>query len=256
MVQHPVAFGILPGYNHCTTYRRAAIVGLFLLAVLRAAPQATPPGPAAEPIILKSASHAVQVDVVVNDPSGHPVHGLQKNDFVVTDNGHPRDIRIFAGEIDANQSAPSIATTVAPAMYSNRLSLRDSPIVTAIVIDAVPRPEGLPENGGRLTEASSSWWSALVRMQALDAISKMQPGEIIAIYAACPELRIVQEYTSDPGRLDASLRAFVPPSLPGTAGKKQQGTVDALVPPMLSALRKVTAGMAGASGRKSVVWIS
>jgi len=233
-----------------------AIAALFLQAVLRAVPQARPPDAAPGPIILKSTSRAVQLDVFVNDPSGRPVHGLQKNDFVVTDDGYPRDIRIFAGEIDANRTAPSSATTVPPGVYSNRLGMRGSRIVTAIVIDAVPRPDGLQKNAGIFAAFKPEFWSNLVRSQAIRAINRMEPGQTIAIYAACPDLSIVQDYTSDPDRLVASLKAFVPPRLRDAAGKKQPRTIDAFVPPMLSALRDVAGRMSGASGRKSVVWIS
>jgi VWFA-related protein len=235
-------------------YRRAAIVALFLQAVLRAAPQQRPPDSAPEPIILKSTSRAVQLDVFVDDPSGRPVHGLQKNDFVVTDNGHRRDIRIFAGEIDANQTAPSSAPP--PGVYSNRLGIRDSRIVTAIVLDAVPRPEGLQNNPGIASGLRPEAGPNIARWDAISAINRMAPGQIIAIYAVCPDLRIVQDYTSDPDRLAASLKAFVIPPLPRAAGKRQPQTIDALVPPMLSALRDVVARISGASGRKSVVWIS
>ncbi len=76
---------------------------LILSALLAAATAAAqPPEP-----ILKSSSLAVQMEVFVNDPSGHPVHGLHKNDFTITDNGRPRDIRIFSGEIDANDEPRS-----------------------------------------------------------------------------------------------------------------------------------------------------
>jgi hypothetical protein len=122
--------------------------------------------------------------------------------------------------------------------------MRDSQIVTAIVIDAVPRPEGLQKNPGMF---------ASIRPEGS---VRMAPGQIMAIYAACPELRVVQDYTSDPDRLVASLKAFVPPPLPRGAGKKEPQTIEALVPPMLSALRDVAGRMTGASGRKSVVWIS
>jgi hypothetical protein len=80
----------------------------------------------------------------------------------------------------------------------------------------------------------------------------MQPGQTIAVYATCPELRIVQDYTSDPGRLVASLMAFNPPAPP----KKEPPAIEALVPPMLQVLRDVAGRMSGASGRKSVVWLS
>jgi hypothetical protein len=209
-------------------YRWAAIVAFFLQAVLRAVPQQRPE-PAAEPIILKSTSHAVQLDVIVSDASGNPVHGLQKNDFVVTDNGHPRDIRIFGGDFDANRTG----------VYSNRLGMRDSRIVTAIVIDAVPRPDGMQKNDGIFGWSKPAFWFSMVRGQAMYAINRMEPGQIIAIYAACPDLRIVQDYTFDPDRLVAGLKAFVPPHLPDAAGKQRPSTMDALVPPMLSALRDV-----------------
>jgi hypothetical protein len=119
-------------------YRRAAIAALFLEALLLAVPQQRPPEAASEPVILKSAARIVQLEVLVNDPSGRPVHGLQKNDFVVTDNGHPRDIRIFAGEIDANRAPSTAATVPPPGVYSNRLGIRGSRIVIAIVLDLVP----------------------------------------------------------------------------------------------------------------------
>ena len=254
---HPLAFWeSLPNrYNHSKMYRRTAIVALLLQTVLRVAPQQLPLDAAPEPVILKSTSRAVQLDVFVNDPSGRPVHGLLKNDFFVTDNGRRRDIRIFAGEIDANQTAPASATTPA-GVYSNRFGMRDSRIVTAIVIDAVPRPEGLQKNPGMFASIRPEGNVRIALSQAIGAISRMAPGQIMAIYAACPELRVVQDYTSDPDRLAASLKAFVPPPLRRGAGKKEPQTIEALVPPMLSALRDVAGRMTGASGRKSVVWIS
>src|SRR5579872_5644423 len=235
-------------------YCRAAITALLLQALLRAAPQ--PPDPTPQPVVLKSTSHVVQLDVFVSDSSGRPVHGLRKNDFVITDNANPREIRIFAGEMEANQTTPSTGTAAAPGVYSNRFGMRDSPMVTAIVIDAAPRPEGLQKNPGDFRQLRMEGALNFVRWQALSAINHMAPGQIIAVYAACPELRVVQDYTSDPGRLAASLKAFVPPPPTRAAGKKQPQTIDALIPPMLSVLREVVARMSGASGRKNVVWIT
>jgi hypothetical protein len=236
--------------------RRAAIAALFLIAVLRAAPQQAPDA-ASGTLILKSASRAVQLDVFVNDAAGHPVHGLRKSDFVVTDNGHPRDVRIFSGEIDADRTAPSSAKTAPPPdMYSNRVGLLDSRIVTAIVIDAVPRPGGLQRNAGGFAPDRPDFSANIVLGPAISAINRMAPGQTIAIYAACPDLRVVQDYTSDPDRLIASLKAFVPVRAGADDCKKQPWTVDAFVPPLLSALRDVVGRMSGASGRKSVVWLS
>lgn len=134
--------------------------------------------------------------------------------------------------------------------------MQGSPILTAIVLDAVPRPEGLQKNGGMIGSRGPEFWWNMVRGQAMRAISPMGPGQTIAIYAACPDLRVVQDFTSDPGRLAASLKAFVPPPVPRGAGKNQPQAIEMFVPPMLAVLREVAGRMSGASGRKSVVWIS
>lgn len=195
--------------------RLAVVAALVLLAAPRAFPQP----------ILKSSSHVVQMDVLVVDASGNPVHGLQQKDFAVTDNGHARDIQIFAGEIDADETAPRV--------FSNRLGLKDSRIVTAIVIDSVRRPESMNI-------------FALPLGQAKQAVRGLQPGQTMAIYAAYPDLRLVQDYTSDPGRLLASLNAFVLPRASSAPSAVR----------MLSALREIAGRMSGSPGRKSIVWIS
>src|SRR6185312_12199314 len=82
--------------------------------------------------------------------------------------------------------------------------------------------------------------------QAKQAISGLQPGQTMAIYAMCPDLRVVQDYTSDVGLLLASLNAFVIP---------RASSAPSAVP-MLSALREIAGRMSGSPGRKSIVWIS
>src|SRR5215471_6443 len=185
-------------------YSRAGMVALFLQVVLPAGPQSQTPVATAKTLVLKSSSHVVQLHVVATDANGLPVHGLQKSDFVLTDNGHPRDIRIFSGEIDVNRTMPSPAMTEpSSGVYSNRLGMRDWRMVTAIVIDAARRPEGLQKNDGVFANSRPEFWFNWVRVQARRAIQRMQPGQAIAIYAACPELRIIQDFTSDPDRLIA-----------------------------------------------------
>jgi len=68
----------------------------------------------------------------------------------------------------------------------------------------------------------------------------------MAIYAVCPDLRVVQDYTSDPERLLSSLDAFVFPRASSAAS----------VESMLAALREIAGRMSGSSGRKSIVWMS
>jgi VWFA-related protein len=232
--------------------RVAAVGAFFLLSVLRADPQ--PPDAHPEPVVLKSTSRAVQLDVFVTDPKGLPIQGLQKSDFVVADNGRPRDIRIFAPGMDPNQTAQSSGQSsekTPPGVYSNRLGMRDAPLVTAIVIDAVPRPEELQ----RRVSTQPMFSHNFVFWRAINAIRWMEPGQVMAIYAANPDLRVVYDYTSVPDRLIAATNALFDPRPRDPDPKKFRPTAT-LVPQMLSALREVAGRMSGASGRKTVVWIS
>src|SRR6185312_4878482 len=160
----------------------------------------------------------VQMDVLVVDASGSPVHGLQQKDFAITDDGHPRDVQIFAGEIDADETAPRV--------FSNRTGLKDSRIVTALVIDAVRRPENI---------------FALWPGQAGRAIERLEPGQTMAIYAVCPDLRVVQDYTADPDRRLTSLNRF--------AAALSRTSSSASAVPMLAALREIAGQMSGSPGR-------
>lgn len=233
---------------------RAAIPVLFLLVVRLAVPQSTE-SQSHPDTALRSISRVVQLDVLVIDTDGRAVHGLQQEDFAVTDNGRPRSIQIFAGEIDADRTASSTAT--APqGSFSNRFHLNTSRIATAMVIDAILRPDGLQQEAGIFPPRPPDGMIALVRGQARHAISRLAPGQTMAIYAVCPELRVVQDYTSDPDRLLESLNSFVVPHASNATGRKQPRTIEELVTPMLSALREIAKRMSESSGRKSIVWIS
>src|ERR1700735_1651193 len=49
-----------------------------------------------------------------------------------------------------------------------------------------------------------------LRPQLEDSNGFAWVAHLTTIYAACPEPRVVQDYTSDPDRLAASLNSFVP----------------------------------------------
>jgi hypothetical protein len=110
------------------------------------------------------------------------------------------------------------------------------------------------DGGTDLQRLSPELTRTRARYDAIDAIKRIAPGQTMAVYAACPELRLVQDFTADRDVLIAATEAFVLPPARRSADKKL--TIDSFVPPMLSVLRDVATRMSGASGRKSVVWIS
>ena len=60
-----------------------------------------------------------------------------------------------------------------------------------IVIDAMPRPEGLQKEAGRFAARPSEANLKMALAQARGALNRMVPGEVMAIYAACPDRKSV-----------------------------------------------------------------
>jgi len=186
----------------------------------------------------KSDTRAVQINVSVRDAEGRPVRSLRKEDFVVTDNGKPREIQLFAG--DEARNAALTAPALPKGVFSNRFGPRTAQgRITAIVIDTV------------LTWFP--WYSHIqeqAREHAIRAVERMEPGETVAVYVTCPWLRILQDYTSDRERVLDALKGFVPfTPLPLAWAPNPFGG-------SLAALRDVATHMSAASGRKSVIWVS
>ena len=61
------------------------------------------------------------VDVLVTDDKGHPVRGLTRSDFTISEDGHPQPISSFA---EYNKNAPPApAHALPPDTYSNAHAL-------------------------------------------------------------------------------------------------------------------------------------
>ena len=95
---------------------RRVLFALALLVALVALTGATPKRPVIPSLGETIEVNIVNLDVVVTDKSGKRVHGLTKDDFVVLENGKPRELSNFAeyasplppGEIDAEIEPKSI----------------------------------------------------------------------------------------------------------------------------------------------------
>lgn len=203
-----------------------AIVVVGCLGVLRSGQQPPVTAP-----VFKSATRAVEIHVAVRDARGNPVRGLTRADFRITDNGKPREIQLFSA--DDTGSNPTAAPALPPGVFSNRFGPRQGQErITALVID---------------TLLTTMPMQSEAREHAIRAVERMQPGETMAIYSIEGTLRILQDYTSDRKKLLDSLEDFSPPP---------KAFVAQLVRTELLALQLVAEQMAGASGRKSIVWIS
>jgi VWFA-related protein len=223
--------------------------------VVRAAAIAQQPPHAS--VTFTSETRAIQINVSVKDAQGYPVHGLRKEDFAVTDNGKAREIQLFSPD---EEGSPAPDTPGPPkGVFSNRFGPPAAQErITALVIDARPHltaqvGSGGAPLGGRVTNSPvlvSHTNQALARENAMRAVEQMHPGEKLAVYAICPDLRILHDYTTDRAGILASLKAFVPVAYMPSAWGRDPYSKE------FSALRAVAEHMSAAPGRKSVVWIS
>lgn len=241
------------------SHRIIALAGATVLLTRVASPGQAPPSGG---LILRSDTRTVQIDISVKDSQGHPVHGLRKEDFVVTDNGKRREIQLFSGD-DTVQTSPAAipaARALPRGIFSNRFGPRTvQGRVTAIVLDNVDfefekPPQGKIKAPLLLSYSLSSVLN--IRLNAyksvLRAIEAMQPGDANAIFAVTPELQIVCDYTTDRDLLRKSLEAW---KSDGRASVESPLNDDPALK-MLTALRDVATHMSGAPGRKSIVWVT
>lgn len=199
----------------------------------------------------------VLLDVIVTDRKGNPVTDLKPSDFRVSQDNKPRPV-VSANRVDlprraaipaaANQPPPARSTTATPPATSTQRTI-------ALVVDDL----GLSVQS-----------LALVRDGIRRFIEKqLQPTDRVAIIRTGGNIGALQQFTSDPAllRVAASRLRFNPRSRAHVEqGLKtdpddlkaaieradDQGKENALVG-ALGTLNIVTAGLANAPGRKSVI---
>jgi VWFA-related protein len=145
----------------------------------------TPAAPADNsPFVFKTSSRLVVVDVVATNGKGEPVTDLKADDFVLSEDGHPQTVRSFSFQQPAASDVGSEITEqkLAPGVVTNIPRSKKGDVWNVIVLDALNSP---------LLDQSST------RDQLLQVLAKL-PDQPIAIYVLGGELRLVQDFSSDP----------------------------------------------------------
>src|ERR1035437_6050526 len=97
----------------------------------------TPDTPTSAPTIQVYSRETI-VDVLVTDDKGHPVHGLSRSDFTISEDGNPRPIRSFS---EYSKDAPSLPPrTLSPNTWTNARALPTSGPVQVFFFDFPPTP--------------------------------------------------------------------------------------------------------------------
>ena len=241
-----------PGRILVLTAILAIAVGLTLTAS-----QAPPAAAAAQAPVLRASVDQVVVDVIVTDASGAPVTGLTAGDFEIVERGKPQTIGSFTEvSLPLTVRPEGAAPPVAPDVRSNEAAGERRYYVLAL--DDLNTPVGL-------TWEVQKTARAFVRRV-------VQSGDLVAVLTSGGLDGGTVEFTEDMTLVDAAIARFsgrtppLPPLGPRERNKDRMGGIDdgdddtadrfARGSTAFDTLALLTQGLAGVSGRKSVIYIS
>jgi VWFA-related protein len=215
----------------------------------------------------------VLVDVVATNGKGEPVVDLKAEDFVVSEDGHPQTVRSFSFQQPAHDRGELQAASqpLPPGVVTNIPRYKKGDIWNVIVLDALNSP---------MLDQSDT------RQQLLKVLAKL-PDQPVAIYVLGTQLRLIQDFSSDPALLRqviASLKNKAPALLDnpkgGHEGERYPAAFFAALPEQarasilrwegegtasrtrdrlqltLEALKSIALNLKSLPGRKNLIWVS
>jgi len=165
--------------------------------------------------IFRAGTQLVSVDVVVRDSSGAVVRGLTANDFEVTEDGKPQEIRSFSfEEIKANPAPVETADLLAGANAKLAEDARRTPAAApSAAPDETPKPMTSQELAGRrliilLFDVSSMQPEDVQR--AVDSAStfvdkNMTPADMVAVASISSQLDVLTDFSAERTKVAAAL---------------------------------------------------
>lgn len=225
--------------------------------------------------VLKYTTRLVVVDVIASDHKGKPVTDLEKQDFILEEDGKNQNIDVFSFQTPGEQNGTKAAHTVQ--------KLPPDTITNVPQYD-VTRPLTIVLLDGLNTQTKNQ---VFAREQMIKFLEKLPTDQPIAVYALGSTLRMLQDFTSDPAVLKKTLAAIdgkpspvlenpagSPNSNPYPAGILEQMPAamlqavqqfeqdnttmqtDLRVQLTLSAFDALARTLAGYPGRKNLIWLS
>lgn len=139
------------------------------------------------PLVFKTSSHLVLVDVIATNGKGEPVTDLTAEDFLVSEDGHPQIVRSFSLQQPAHDHSDlqAVSQSLPPGVVTNIPRYRKGAIWNVILLDALNSP---------MLDQSRT------REQLLKVIDKI-PDQPAAIFVLTDQLRLLQDFSTDPAAL-------------------------------------------------------
>jgi VWFA-related protein len=144
-------------------------------------------------LVFKANVRTVVLDVVVTGHDGKPVQGLHKEDFQISEDGHPQAITFFEEHSGAHPLTASAASLspLPPNVFINIPRVPPSDAITVLLLDSM---------NTQLADQS------FVHAEMLKYLKSIPPGTRMAIFALGNHLEYVQGFTEDASLLSAAIR--------------------------------------------------
>lgn len=151
----------------------------------------------------RASTRLVEITVSVMDKKGVAVGGLEPSDFVVLDQGKPRQVALF--HADAAWPAPAAVVprpTLPSGTFTNRPMVEDGEPrnINALVLDNINTPARL---------------GVAARAKIMRYLRVLAPRTLTAVYLMADKLYVLHEFTDDPASLRSKLANA---SLPDATG--------------------------------------
>lgn len=145
-------------------------------------------------ITIRANTRLVMVDVVVTDKKGQPVTGLKADDFTLEENGKKQKVSVFVPP--GTESGPQPTATPAGILSNRTENVRPGGPVTVLLLDAANSPFKDQAYG---------------RSQMLKyVLEHSQRERTIAVFTLSDQLRVLQQFTSDPEVLLTAIKNLKP----------------------------------------------
>ena len=192
--------------------------------------QPPPPRPP-DATVLQAGTRLVVVDVMVQDHSGHPIQGLKRDDFILTEDKKPQALNSFEEHTSPAPTNLPQLPPMPPGDFTNYTVAPRSGPLFVLLIDS---------------EDTKLKDQMYVREQLEEYMKKAIPGTQIAIFGFSHDIYMIQGFTSDLSTLKASFDKSIiptPSDLIGGVGAMQ-------------AIDNLARYLAAFPGRKNIIWFS
>jgi VWFA-related protein len=190
------------------------VIAIFLAWVMIAPAQQTQTAVPKGTVKFESTVQLVVVDVTVKDKSGNPIEGLTSNDFTISEDGKPQQIKVFKFQRleEEVRPGPALAPRPQPKILADQPA---APVVKSLTANQIApsRPGEVKYQDRRLLVMLFDMTSMPIQDQiraqtaALKFIkSQMTQSDLMAIMTFSNDLKVMQDFTDDRDLLNDTIK--------------------------------------------------